>query len=135
MNTQPESITRSFTVRMSENERQFNVNMGENKQLFNVNMGDAKTVTSLGVRIVDVNLYAEKWEGDKNLYRQVVYVPTVTTKTQVDLTPSAEQLVIFREKDLALVTENDDGVVTVYAIGQKPTNDYTIQATLTEVKV
>jgi hypothetical protein len=50
------------------------------------------------------------------------------------LTPSAEQLAIFHEKDLAFVTENVDGVVTIYAIGDKPLNDYVIQATLTEVR-
>ena len=50
------------------------------------------------------------------------------------MTPSVEQLVIFYEKDLTFVTENEGGVVTVYAIGQKPTNDYTIQVTITEVK-
>ena len=46
-----------------------------------------------------------------------------------------EQLAIFYDKSLALVAENEGGVVTVYAIGQKPENDYTIQATITEVYV
>ena len=59
----------------------------------------------------------------------------VTENSQVDLTPSVEQLVVFYEKDLTFVTENEDGVVTVYAIGQKPTNDYTVQVTITEVNV
>ena len=40
---------------------------------------------------------------------------------------------IFHDKDLAFVTENEDGVVTVYSIGDKPTNDYTIQVSITEV--
>ena len=40
---------------------------------------------------------------------------------------------VFYEKDITFVTENDGGVVTVYAIGQKPQNDYTIQVTITEV--
>ena len=91
--------------------------------------------TGLGVRLADVTLYASKWLGSKSPYYQVVSVPTVTSKTQVDLTPSAEQLAIFHNKDLGFVTENNKGVVTVYAIGQKPTSDYTIQATLTEVEV
>lgn len=86
------------------------------------------------VRLADVELLADKWVGDQSPYHQVVSVPTVTSNTQVDLTPSAEQLAVFHNKDLAFVTENDDGVVTVYAIGQKPANDYIIQATLTEVK-
>ena len=86
-------------------------------------------------RLANVELYADKWVGDESPFSQVVSVPTVTNRTQVDLTPSAEQLAIFHGKDLAFVAENDGGVVTVYAIGQKPANDYIIQATLTEVDV
>lgn len=82
-----------------------------------------------------VNLVATKWVGGDNLYSQVVSIDGVTENSQVDLTPSVEQLVIFYEKDLTFVTENEDGIVTVYAIGQRPTNDYTIQVTITEVKV
>ena len=33
------------------------------------------------------------------------------------------------------MAENDDGVITVYAIGSKPTVDYTMQALITEVTV
>ena len=80
-----------------------------------------------------VELFANKWVGGENLYSQVVSIAGVTPNSQVDLTPSVEQLVIFYEKDLTFVTENEDGVVTVYAIGQKPENDYAIQVTITEV--
>ena len=83
-----------------------------------------------------VELFADKWVIDKNnLCSQVVDIAGVTENSQVDLTPSVDQLVIFYEKDLAFVTENDGGIVTVYAIGQKPENDYTIQVTITEVVV
>lgn len=84
-------------------------------------------------RIGYVELLADKWGGSDNLYSQVVSVDGVTENSQVDLTPDVEQLVIFYEKDLTFVTENEGGVVTVYAIGQKPENDYTIQVTITEV--
>jgi hypothetical protein len=86
-------------------------------------------------RIAYVDLLAANWVGDKNPYSQIVKIDGVTENSQVDLTPSIEQLVIFYEKDLGFVTENEDGVVTVYAIGQKPENDYTIQVTITEVDV
>lgn len=85
------------------------------------------------VTIGYVTLLASKWVGEGNKYSQVVEIDGVTQNSQVDLTPSVEQLSIFYEKDLTFVTENEDGVVTVYAIGQKPTNDYTIQVTITEV--
>lgn len=86
-------------------------------------------------RIANVNLLAANWIGNASPYSQVVEIDGVTEYSQVDLTPSIEQLVIFYEKDLGFVTENEDGVVTVYAIGQKPENDYTIQVTITEVDV
>ena len=93
-----------------------------------------KTANSVA-RISEIILLAEKWVGSDNRYSQVVDVPGATKNSQVDLTPSVEQLAIFYDKSLAFVAENEDGVVTVYAIGQKPENDYTIQATITEVRV
>ena len=86
-------------------------------------------------RIGWVDLPASAWVSDGSLHSQVVEIDGVTEYSQVDLTPSVEQLAIFYEKDLTFVTENEDGVVTVYAIGQRPTNDYTIQVTMTEVEV
>lgn len=87
------------------------------------------------IRVANVDLLAANWVGDKTPYSQVVAIDGVTPYSQVDLTPDVAQLVIFHEKDLTFVTENEDGIVTVYAIGQKPENDYTVQATITEVSV
>lgn len=86
--------------------------------------------------IGEVTLLASAWVDDENnLHSQVVEIEGVTENSQVDLTPSVEQLLIFYEKDLTFVAENEGGTVTVYAIGQKPMNDYTIQVTITEVNV
>ena len=70
-------------------------------------------------------------------YGQVVTVENanITPNSKVDLQLSSEQMVIFYEKDLAFVAENEDGKVTVYCIGQIPQNDYKLQATVTEVVV
>jgi hypothetical protein len=92
----------------------------------------AQTVKS-HVRIGYVELLADKWVGETSPYSQEVTIDGVTENTQVDLTPSISQLVIFYNKNLTFVTENVNGVVTVYAIGQKPENDYVMQATVTEV--
>ena len=86
-------------------------------------------------RVDDVALPASAWKGQASPYYQVVEIAGITEYSQVDLTPSVEQLVIFHDKDLAFVAENEDGVVTVYAIGQRPENDYTMQVTITEVAV
>ena len=90
-------------------------------------------VTGAVAFIASVTLLRDKWNGDDSLYSQVVSIDGVTEYSKVDLNPTVEQLAIFRKKDIAFVTENEDGVVTVYCIGQKPTSDYTMQATITEV--
>lgn len=84
-------------------------------------------------RIGYINLAASKWEGSASLYSQVVTINGVTENSKVDINPSIEQLAIFHAKDIAFVAENEDGVVTVYCIGQKPTADYEMQITITEV--
>jgi hypothetical protein len=85
------------------------------------------------VSIASITLLASAWVGSENLYSQVVSIDGVTENSQVNLTPSVEQLAIFYEKDITFITENDGGVVTIYVIGQKPANDYTIQASIVEV--
>ena len=82
-----------------------------------------------------VTLLAANWTGEASPYSQVVHIPGVTSHSKIDLQPSTEQLAIFHQKDLAFVAENEDGVVTIFCIGQKPTNDYDIQITITEVVV
>lgn len=87
---------------------------------------------------ISVTLYADKWkQATDDRYYQVVEVTnaTITPNSKVDLQPNSEQLCIFHEKDLAFVTENEDGVISVFCVGQTPTNDYTIQATITEVVI
>ena len=81
-----------------------------------------------------VTLLASAWMGSGDAYYQVVELPDVTPNTKVDLQPTSEQLAEFHNKVLAFVAENEGGVVTVYAIGDRPAGDHTIQTTLTEVE-
>lgn len=89
--------------------------------------------TKPALRVDKVFLPALAWEGADGFYSQVVEINGVSAYSQVDLKPSAEQLYQFRQKDIALSTENSDGVVTVYVIGDKPTDDYTMEVSITEV--
>ena len=91
-------------------------------------------VTAPPARLSTVTLSASKWAGSNSLYSQAVTIPGITENSKVDLLPSVEQLAIFFNKNVAFITENEDGVVTVYAIGDKPTNDYTMQVQITEVE-
>ena len=84
--------------------------------------------------VTSVTLYASDWEGDGDTFYQVANLPGVKVNTKVDLQPTVEQLQEFHHRVLGFVTENEGGVVTVYAIGDKPTDDHIIQVTLTEVE-
>lgn len=83
-----------------------------------------------------------EWEKDTDdrYYQEVEVVnATITPKSKVDLQPTAEQLTVFHQKDLAFVAETwsdekgQNTVVKVYCVGQVPQNAYTIPATVTEV--
>lgn len=70
-----------------------------------------------------------------NRYYQPVTVNNaiITPNSKVDLQPSPADLTIFHEKDIAFTAINAGGNVRVCVIGQKPTQEYTIQVTVTEV--
>jgi hypothetical protein len=84
-------------------------------------------------RIAHINLLSANWKGTESPYSQVVAIDGVTERSKIDLNPSIEQLAIFHAKDIAFVAENEDGIVTVYCVGQKPAEDYQMQITITEV--
>lgn len=86
-------------------------------------------------KIASVTIYANRWVGTASPYSQVVNISGVTKSSKIDLNPTLEQLNIFYSKDITFVAGNNNGIITVYCIGQKPTNDYTMQATITEVAI
>lgn len=126
-----------FDFNFTQSNQSFNTSFSEDAQTFKTDVGSFITVhdSKAVVKIGEVTLLASAWVGDNNLYSQVVDIEGVTEYSQVDLTPDVQQLMIFYNKDISFVTENEDGVVTVYVIGQKPMIDYTIQVTITEVNV
>lgn len=84
-------------------------------------------------RVATITLTATGWTGGSAPYSQVVEINTVTTATKVELNPTVAQIVNLQNDDIALMAENDGGVVTVYSFGGKPSADMTMQVTLTEV--
>lgn len=86
-------------------------------------------------RMTSVTLLASEWQGEASPYTQVVNISGATENSKINLNPTVEQLNIFYNKDITFVAGNNKGVITVYCIGQKPMNDYTIQALITEVTV
>ena len=86
-------------------------------------------------KLSTVTLLADKWEGTESPYTQVVDIVGTTKNSKINLNPTIEQLNIFHNKDISFVVGNTNGIITVYCIGQKPTNDYTMQVSITEVNV
>ena len=93
-------------------------------------------------RAITVELAADKWEEvtcatDPKLgyYAQVVEIEGITKYSRLDLHPNADMLAEFQNLNLAFVTENKDGVITVYSVGNVPQKIYTIQATIVETEV
>lgn len=92
---------------------------------------------------ISITLYADQWvqvtnddgEAIADTYCQVVTVDnaTITSNSKVDLQPSPEQLVDFYDLGVAFTVANSDGVITTYVVGALPTENYTIQATVTEI--
>lgn len=82
-----------------------------------------------------ITLKANSWTGNDNIWHQVVAINGVTDRSKVDLFPTAEQIVDLQDCDIAFVTANEDGVITVSALWNKPDKDYTIQAIITDVVV
>ena len=77
----------------------------------------------------------ETGEPIENRYYQYVNVnnAVITPNSKVDLQPSPEQLAIFAQKDITFTAINAGGNVRICVVGQKPTGEYIMNATVTEV--
>ena len=96
---------------------------------------DGSSVSAPFLKVTTVDLLADNWTSNGNLYSQVVEVNGVISNSKIDPQPTASQVIDLRNNNISLMAENDDGVVTFYAIGNKPDVDYHMQVSITEVVV
>ena len=94
---------------------------------------DGTGVVPVLPRISTISLPASEWIGSSSPYSQTVTINTVTPVTKIELNPTVTQIVSLQDDDIALMAQNDEGTVTVYSFGGKPSGDITMQVTLTEV--
>lgn len=80
-----------------------------------------------------INLLAANWVGETQPYSQGINISVVTANSKIDLQPTAAQIVELQDAEITLMVENNNGVLTCYALGNKPTSDYIMQALITEV--
>lgn len=84
-----------------------------------------------GGKQVSVSLPVSGWKNAVSPFMQVVTVNGVSLNSKVDLQADVTQA--EKLKRTALLAVNDSGTVTVYAIGDKPGSDLSLQAVLTDV--
>lgn len=124
-----------FVTTYNDNGRVTAIAIG-NKPQEDLSVQAVITGTGANLPVTSVQLSADGWKTvDKKLHSQEVAISGVTPYSKVNLELNEEQLAHFLEQNLAMLTRNTGGVVTVYAVGSKPAQDYTIQATIQEVRV
>ena len=73
------------------------------------------------------------WKGGTSPYSQVVTVAGININSKIDIQLSADQIEQLSDQIITFTAENDAGIVTLYAIGDKPAIDCVFQATLSDV--
>lgn len=73
------------------------------------------------------------WKGGTSPYSQVVQVDGISLNSKVDIQMSVEQLARFYNQEIVFTTENKGGVVTLFAVGDKPAADCDFQATVSDI--
>lgn len=86
-------------------------------------------------KLTSVTILASKWQGSNGLYSQVVACNGVNVSSKLDLQPTPTQIVELQNSEISLMATNSNGVVTVYAIGNIPATDMTMQILITEVSI
>lgn len=88
-------------------------------------------------KLTTISAPAANWKGATSPYSQVVAVEGISVNTVVNIALSADQIQNFLQegKEIAFTAENEDGIVTLFAVGDHPSVDLTFQAALLEVTI
>ena len=82
-------------------------------------------------RITSILLPFESWAGD-GPYTQEVSINGVTPNSKLDLQADDETMSAVVEGGFSVTMKNENGAVTAYAVGEKPTIDLILQVIITE---
>ena len=86
-------------------------------------------------KLTTITMNASAWAGNSNPYSQIVSCSGVNANSKLDLQPTPTQIVALQNAEISLMLTNNNGVVTAWAIGGKPTVNYTMDVLITEVTV
>ena len=96
-----------------------------------------EAVEGVQERIYTLTFAAANWTGSSSPYSQVITIPSypVTSATKVDLTADESTLELMRQQAVGgIYVVNDNGTLTAYADGYKPTSALTVQAAVYEIR-
>jgi hypothetical protein len=86
-------------------------------------------------KLTSITMPASGWQGSSNPYSQVVSCNGVNVNSKLDLQPTPTQVVELQDAEISLMLTNNQGTVTAWALGNKPSEDMTIDVLITEVTV
>ena len=86
-------------------------------------------------KLTRILMLASSWTGNNNPYSQSINITGVGTNSKLDLQPTPDQIVSLQDSEISLMLTNDNGIVTAWAIGNKPTTDYVMDVLITEVAI
>ena len=75
------------------------------------------------------------WSGEDEVYVQPFYIFGLTERSQVNIALDVGQYQELSSAGIALITENNNGNVSIYAIGSRPSKDYSMQLVIEEVEI
>lgn len=85
------------------------------------------------IKTAIVTLPVASWTGSASPYSQTVEISNVTANSRIDINPDTAVMNGAMEGGYGLVFGNNAGVITAYAVGDKPTAEITVQVSITEV--
>ena len=95
---------------------------------------DAEAEAELARVYKDYIVLSLSWSGSDPYTQIVDMADTMTANSKVDLQPTAAQLAqLIADGVQAITIENNDGILTVYALGATPSTAMTIDCVVTEV--
>lgn len=89
--------------------------------------------TSSATRLRSISALKNAWKGGESPYSQTIEVDGFSVKSKIDIQLTVDQMETFRDQVIAFTVVNNKGVITLYAIGDKPANDCVFQVTSTEI--
>ena len=99
-----------------------------------VSTAQQAAINACKVKKATLSLAAASWTGSASPYTQSVTIDGITVNSKVDLQMDSTAIgVMVDSGTMAIYIANNNGTLTAYAVGEKPTADLSVQGTITEV--